>query len=693
MSRFNPNLKLLATGITSAAVGILPLSAAVHAAQLEETVVTAQKREQNLQDVPVAISVITSQAIDDLGINTISDLADHTPGLQINSTSTAKPSIFIRGVGNEDFNQGSVGAVGVYRDGVYQGAAFSYGAVIMDLNRVEVLKGPQGTLWGRNTTGGLVSYVSEKHSPGDETTGYVYGTAAEFGTYGIEAAFGVSITDNLAVRVAATYDETDGYIESEALDIYSFGSSFANFPDGSPDSIDSDDIRGHENMALRAIFTYDPTEKLSIDTALSYTDDEGTPLGVEAKGLDTDPFFVNGGAPFTPGCTKAGMIGSNCADAFGYVQKGAYDSAEEFDPFQDIETKAASVTITYDLTDDVSLTSISAYQDGEYQSFEDTDGSPNQILVSGFDNTSESFSQELRLNSDYDGSFNWIAGVFYYEDELETTFLTALPIFAPDPGQAKRSTIETETYSIFGEGIFYLTDTLELTVGARWTEDERSVDAITILYDAKATEFMSWDDALMNAVEIQDAIKGLEKSEGEPSGRVALSYQLNDEVTLWSSIARGFKGGDYNTGAVGGADFRIVDPEFLTSYEIGAKAKLFDDSLSLNVSYYYYDYADKQVFVELFDLNFGNRQDLSNAGEVTIQGFEASLYWVPTENLYIQANYAYTDSVFDDFVTVDAFGEVLDLSGNTTANTPENTFSIIANQSWNLGDSGNLSVQ
>lgn len=667
---------------------LLPSYASAQAV-LEEIVVTAQKREQNLQDVPVAVSVTTAQSLDDLNITDIYGIGDHTPGLVLGGTTTSKPAVFLRGVGNEDFNQGSIGAVGVYRDGVYQGAAFSHAAVILDLERVEVLKGPQGTLWGKNTTGGLISYISKKAIPGEGATGYLNFSVADYATYDLEGAVSISFSDTLAVRIAGTYNSTDGFYETRALDVKGPGGDFDLGSDGNLDSIESDNLWGSDGVALRSIFSYVPSDSLNIDVALTYTDTNGVPATPSLRGIDIDEFFNNGGMPFTPGCTNPGEFDTTCADNFGFVQPGVYTYATEVVPHQDIKTSGASVSLDYAM-DNLTFTSITSYQDSEMTSYEDSDNTPFGVLTSGFENEYESFSQELRLNSDNDGRFNWIAGLFYYKDELSTAFLTNLPIFAPI-GRMSFQSVETDSYSVFGELIYDISDRLELTVGGRWTEDERTLDGIAIDYVAAPTTFTNISGAFANQVgPTVAAVSGLSRSEGEPSGRIALSFAMNEEVTLWGSISRGFKGGDSDTGAANSADYRIVAPEFLTSFEVGAKSRLLNGALALDVSAFTYDYEDKQVFIELPDPVLGNRQVLSNAGQVSISGLEASLFWVPSDSLFIQAGYAFLDSEYDEFFSV---ANNVDFAGNTTPFTPEHSFDLVLNKSWDVDGRGSFTAQ
>lgn len=634
--------------------------------EMEEVVVTAQKREQNLADVPASVKAISEQKMQSLGMTDSFDLADHTAGLTIAGTNRqSKPQIFIRGVGNSDYQTGSISPVASYANGVYQGANFSLASSLIDLERVEVLKGPQGTLWGRNTTAGLINYVPNVTRPGDEATGRVEASYDDQGELNLDFAAGMSFSDTFAGRLAMNFNDRDGVFKS-------VGPYRAN------------DYGGGQSYAIRGNLIIEPSDEFSISLTAAVTDYDAMMNPTKSLGL-TNPGFV------TP-CSKPGELGTDCAslnlNPFGanFVSSADTHTVEhQFKSFEEISSESIALQIDYDMASDLQLTSVTAFLSSDRRSFDDTDGTPEDTLETSYDDDYESFSQEIRLTSDYDGEFNWILGAYYYTDDLR--FYSAAPFMAFPGVTGKSQKVSTNTSALFGEVNWDLSERLTLAVGLRWTYDKREADGDIFSFNYNLNEYADLDFARNNRTTTY-VNQTISTTSREPSGRISLMYLLTDEINLWAAVGRGFKGGDSNSGADSPASFTITEPEYLTSYEIGLKGSIFDSFLQFDVAAYFYDYEDKQVFTEVVTPT-GNIVTLSNAGQLSIQGIDASATWFISDRLFIDAGLAYIDSEFDEFRT----GALGNLKGNTTAYTPELSFNFIAGYSWDLADNGSLSVQ
>ena len=653
-------------------IAVLLFSGLLHAAVLEEVTVTAQKREQSLQDVPLSITVTTGEMIDRMNMNDVRDIANATPGLFAGGTQTSHPTFFIRGVGTDDFAQVVTSQISLYRDGVYQGTGLTHLATNMDLERVEVLKGPQGTLWGRNTTGGLINFISRKNRPGDETEGYIDLSYAEFNEFEANAAVGGNLTDSVGGRLAVKYRNSDGFIDSVAPGIV------------------ADDLHDTEEYAIRASFVIEASDKLTLAPTFTY--------------LNSDSFTAASqtfGSIPVPGCVNPGRLGSTCPDAFGNVANpDIHNLVSETDSFEDAEAYSISLTANYDLGN-WTLTSITAYSDADGASHADTDGTSvpgggaGPVLLSSFATEYEGFSQELQFTSDYNGAFNFVLGAYYYTDEIETYWGTWLPILGFNPFIGNFSTLareqqaEADSIAVFGEVNFQVNDRWGLIGGIRVTNDKREFEGESFFFTQPTNfNFMS-ESFVRNNLFLPSGSGRADNSSTEPSWRVSTVYAITENSNLWATISKGFKGADPNGGANANGSYNMADPEFLTAYEVGFKSSLLDGAMNLEGSFFYYDYEDKQVLVESPDPLLGNIQNLLNAGTLEMKGVDIHLNWAVTENFSLQGGYAYLDGQVED---LDA-GVLGSFSGNESAYSPEHSFNFIANYRWQLGNGGTITTQ
>lgn len=626
---------------------------------LERVVVTAQRKSENLQSAAVAVTAFTGQAIERLGIKDVQDLSLQTPSLNIKAAFGAvNPNIFIRGVGINDFNANVSGAVGVYVDDVYLGSPAGQLFQFFDAERVEVLKGPQGTLYGRNTTGGAVNFISRK--PTGEANGHASIDYGRFNEVRVEGAVGFPIAEKISARVAGVFNRRDGI-------------TFNRFTGENGNDV--------ENWAGRVLLLVEPT------------DDFEVLFNVHAGGNGSDSLLWQhrGLIDFGDGVGR---------DALGYADldddpwAGDYNFVGE----EDLDLFGASATINWS-RGTVTVTSITAYESVERATVEDTDGSPNSLLQALYDADSEQFSQELRVSYRGNSPIEAIAGAYYLSEDLEfdgsfDTFrdvrpaieaaaaglglgmdfpggfnplgspdLAAMlgdPIFAVPTFFARYGyDQEIENWALFGQADYNVTEAFTATLGLRYTEEKRKFDYVS-----------AFDEGIF-AIPLVDVDN--EAKFSKLSGRVALDYQFNEAVFGYASVSRGFKSGGFN----GGLLFMPIeaepfDEETLTAYEIGFKTEWGQGRARTNITAFYYDYSDLQVFTIV---NNGGipQQVLSNAADATVFGLELETEARPVPELYLRFGLTVLDSELKNFVTEPALGGV-DFSGNRLPFAPKANF-------------------
>jgi len=665
---------LLASALTMAAVSAPSYAQSQDAFSLEEIIVTAQKREQSLQDVGIAISAFQGETLEAMGVVNSNEIAAKTPNLTIVSPAGegGVVSVFIRGIGLNDFALNNTGPVGFYLDGSAIGSTNGQLTTLFDVERVEVLKGPQGTLFGRNTTGGALNIVSNK--PTEEFEASVAVSAGNYGYLKTEGVVSGNLAENLNGRLAVVAYESDGYIENTST---------------------GDEVE-KQNFAARALFDYQPTDDLS--------------------------FMLN----------LRGSRNDSDSDLYGTtLDADFYEGAHGTRDYKiNVDTLGASLTAIYDINDNVTLTSLTAYDDLDKFQEEDADMSPLELVELDYSVDTHSFSQELRLNGSTDNT-EWIGGLYYLSETTNWsthTGLRDLPLadisafagapgfpaaldpsnpadvaliqgfgipvddggvlyFGESSGQGKQT---LETSALFGQVEYLLSEQWSLTVGARYTVLEVDFDL-----DVELVNFAFV--GLQNGLSFSDDLKN-----EELSGKIAIDYRHNEDTLYYASVTKGFKGGGFNGGQVSdfanyaaGAEY---DPEELLAYELGVKSSLLDGAMRLNAAVFYYDYSDAQVFNGVSDPNTSLPQNvIENADTLDVYGLDMDISWQPIEGLFVQLGVGYTHSEFDQYdqAVPQVGGGVssVSLSGETPQNSPEWNINFLANYEWYLGDSGSLSAQ
>lgn len=650
---------------------------------LEEVVVTATKREESIQKIPVSISAVSGEQLAEMQAADVKDLGKFVPGLQLRTEySLSTPFAFIRGVGNYGFVVTSISPVGFYSDGIYIGQNIAQGLQLFDLERIEVLRGPQGTLFGRNTTGGLINVISRKPRLGAGTNGEFKITAGDYGTLNLNAAFGSELGETAAFRIALSRQSDDGV-----------------FRNVNPDFTGDRDVGDTDADGARAQLLWEPTDSLSALFRAHWGKSDGGMV------INKAGWLANADGTNCPAGAITGALYNGCSDPYGFgltETNGWFESGESFAGAEEIDSHGFSAELNWTLGD-YTLTSVSAWDAADVSRLQDADGAALAFMHATFIADTSYWSQELRLASNYTGPWNWLAGVYYYGDRNRSFANFAFgDLGGTGIGQSVRQ--ETESYAIFADINYRFAERWTLSAGFRWTSDQRTTSIETWLDNAAGvigapaappsvvpvlpanvlvTESMARAAFLAPLIPYSE----LERTWREPSGRVSLSYAIDDDRLLYGTVSRGFKGGEFNGVAIiSPEEVSLTNPEYITSYELGVKSSWLDSRLRANVAIFYMDYEDQQVMTYLSpDAVF---PALSNVGASEISGVEFELEARPGTGWALGLSGSYLDATVKDF-----FDPVLgNRAGNRLNDAPKWSFSGFARYEHAL-PKGTLSVQ
>jgi len=672
--------RLLSAGIAVMAPVAAPLHAQEAAAPadeassggLEDIVVTAQKKKENLQDVPISVTAVGGGLIEDKQIVTLQGLAGSIPNAQINNFSNTPNSavITIRGIGVVEPDPYAGNTVSIVYDGVPQ--FFSMGALVdlYDIDRIEVLRGPQGTLFGANTTGGVVNVVTAQ--PTGEFGGKLqigYGNYKHFNMAGT-VDFPIGSGDVLAGKLTFSHDQRDGF--------------FTNVVDGS-------DMGSRDTSIFRAAIKLDPGGNFDATLVGEYVlGRNGAPVfQIGASGVETGPTPNpnDGGATqvfaaeslFLTPAVKG--YENPCPSRFEQCHStGKLRSANNSVPDQsDLDTYRATLTMNLGETAVGDITAITGYK--HFRVFEFTDQDQGVLFLADTrrKTTGWQFSQELRTNIDITDGINIIAGGFYlkthYTHRQDFRIAFAGPVH-------QRNDQDQDNYSVSGFAQLYadVTDRLRVQAGIRYSHEQTEMAASTITRLALAPGSFTFD--CDRCVNIGGPSPSGKKSFNDIGWKLGIDYKVTDDALFYGSWARGFKSGGF-AGRIGIAqDIGPYEPETVDTFEVGIKADLLDRHLRLNLAGFYTNYRDLQI-AQIYFLNTptgpvqGNT--ILNAGKAEIKGFEFEATVLPVESLQLHGSLAYLDAKYKTFnyinpFTVDAAnptGVPEDLSGNPLQNSPK----------------------
>lgn len=623
--------------------------------QLEEIVVTAQRRAERLQNVPIAVTATTAAQLENAGINSTQALTMVTPGLSIPQTSGyAQPRI--RGVGSTVNGPGFEPPVATYIDGVYMAAAPASLMTLNNISRIEVLKGPQGTLFGRNATGGLIQVITK--DPEQTPSGDVRVSYARYQNVTAQGYLTGGITDSLAGDLAVRYeDQGQGW--------------GTNLGTGKPIGL------LHHDFAGRTKLLFEPAERTAIRLSIDYED--RTSSRQAQKPVDrfypityNNPLF---GGPFALG--------------------GNYDIDSEIDPITKLRSGGVSLQINQE-AGSVSLQSITAYRASKYDLLLDVDYLPVAITNIRDIGRNEQFSQELQVSSVASAPLKWVAGLFYFhsDDKNDPLFLDFGPsLVSPVPFVPVQIDITdrqlTDSVAGYTQGTYEIWRDTNLTLGGRYTHERKRVSGLTAFsiagHQVAATPVP--DPALGTSDEL--TFKRF-------NYRIALDHKITPDVMAYASYGTGFKSGGFNLNVPDDAPYK---PEKIDAAEVGLKTELFDHRVRLNTSVYYYTYKNLQVG-RYIDSNIS----IYNGARARIRGFDLDGQFVVSKQLSLNAGLAYTHARFTSFpiadFTVPVNGCVPVLGGVCTGSangkelpfTPEITFDIGADYQVDLPGGSSLAL-
>ncbi len=634
----------------------------VGAAVLEEVVVTAQKREQAVQDVSISVTAFSGDALRELNMANSVDIAAQTPGLNIGTPvgEGNNPSITLRGVGLNDFNDNNEGPVAVYRDEVYQAGIPGLTFQLFDLERVEVLRGPQGTLYGRNATGGLVHYISKR--PSDTVESHADLSLGSNAQVKFDGAIGGALSDSLQARFSIATNRYDGYVTNRA-----------------PGKQDGNE---GNSLAWRGQLQWDDGGEFTAR------------LSLHGSSADTV-------APkYQHQVTEGGVasLSGEATDIFGYRDTDNDNFAGEYDRdgVLDIENTGVALHLRWGFND-MELVSITAMEQVDKLHREDTDVGPFNAIEPDFVADVSQLSQELRLSGEA-GNGRWVAGLYYFDSEvdnqldlrvrwlnsllvlvdslseddggfgslledvggLNVAVLSASPTeFSPLLHYDVSYLQETESTALFGQYEYRFNNRWALTAGLRFTQEKRSMNYVNAYGDQDG-------DGTIEGAEDGYLASGLSQVGGpgftpttswltyqadidndNVSGKLVLDYQPNDSWLLFASFSQGFKSGGFNGGFLDFSDGITpsdapYQEESLTAFELGFKATLVDDTLRLNASLFNYDYKDYQA------LTFSGLSQFITNADATLSGLDFELVWLPSDALDIAVGASFLSTKVDE---------------------------------------------
>ena len=640
---------------------------------LEEVIVTAEKRETTLQDTAIAVSAFSGDELDRQQITNALDIQMNVPNMLMSKGNFTGSNISIRGIGTNAVGSSADSGTGIHLNGVYLNASRIFEAEFYDAERVEVLRGPQGTLYGRNTTAGVINVITKK--PTEEMEGFVEMQLGNYGGKKFKGAFNLPLTDTLSTRIAGFSLQRDGYTK--------------NINDNS--YIDDRDM-----YSIRWTTLWQATENTDVTLMVHHFKEDDNRMRGQKQGCTTDPDGILGCLPGSLGSDSPNGQSTITGSLLGLLTAGTpftfpvndyantvnpSDSRKvnmDFTPTYEAEETVTSLEINHDFGN-LTLTSVTGYSDSYFNARDDYDKAvasevwPTSVTMAlpngyeditvdyayGADESSSDphqFSQEFRLASSYDGDVNFLLGGFYLTYENENHYYvynSGLALFGQLNGLPTNMhfydnhslSYQLDTTAVFGELYWSLNDQIDMTFGLRYTDEEKESTQRTVYLG-----FLSNPNVLGGGYET------FGNDWQETTGKVNINYHVNDEVMLYATIARSYKSGGFNTlsadsplldPVTGDPDLAYFSPEFIDSLEVGAKTRLLDNTLQANFTAFYYDYADMQVSKIIAQSSVNENVDS------TIYGLESEFIYAPDANWTFSWNVSYLNSEISDFSSVD----------------------------------------
>lgn len=617
--------KIAMISVGSGLLAALPVQAQ-EGGYIEEILVSAERRSESVQKVPVAVTAFSGEDMRVKGIADLDAIAQRTPSLVFDSQDQSEPNVYLRAIGNQNAdNATNESPIAIYVDDVYIGRSAAANFDLFDLERVEVLRGPQGTLFGRNASGGVIHIITQK--PQEEFNSRLRATIGNYNRMDISAMVTGPLTDKIAYKLAASSKNRDGFVTNETT---------------------GNDVGEEQALSVRGSLLFTPNDDLEVLLSGDMVRERGN-----SSAHDTE-YSNNLSVPLSnpaPRRINALTDGLRERDIYGVQLRFDYD------------------------VDWATLTSISAYRELDVHYDFYFAGNPlTEETIESFNTNieqSEQFSQEFRLSGATDRT-DWVAGLYYYIvdvhhiesfDQHFNGLFNALGL-PPTIGNGFASfdvDALTESWAVFAQGTYNITDKLALTLGIRYTEDTREADSVAAILEGVAPVGLS-ENYQIDVEESWDAV----------TPRAAIEYQVNDDVLVYFSATKGFKSGVFNNTAPNEAQALVpLEPEIVWNYELGMKSQWLDDRLQLNTAAFFMDFEDLQIGTLI-----PGQAIIVESASAEIQGIEIELLALPVENLTLQLNYAYLDAEIVEGSN----------SGNVLPRAPENKFNFYASYSFSLGD-------
>lgn len=717
---------------------------------IEEVIVTAQKREQSINDVGMSIDVSSGEKLADLGITDAFDLGKVVSGFNANSNYYGSMVYTLRGIGFQDTALASTNTVSLSLDEMPIPFAAMGSGAILDIQRVEALKGPQGTLFGQNSTGGAINFIANK--PTREFEAGVTASYARFNELDIEGFVSGPLNETVSYRAALKSITSDGHQKS-----YTDGQGLGPDPIwvANGRSYEIDDEAGEKDfLNARLSLMFEPSDTFSALLTINAWEDNSDSLRPQSFGTATlnpinslNPLLAN--YPVAPKNNRASDWGP-CVNATGGTPDRVTGNTDIegnpenlnnrilddcADAAKDNDYWSASLRMDWDINEDLTLTSLTSVSEFDrYQGLE-ADGTIYQDYENLQVGDIEVFFQEVRLSGTINSRGSWIAGLNFEHTESFDSFLHTYGMSSAIPTQVISATPlgpifiyseqETDTWSIFGSVEYLLTDELNLTLGLRYTDQER--DNLGCANDAGDGTWSTISDEIQIVLQLvggHPIIGGAglgpggcgttgtaptffpaaggyedELNEDNWSWKVGLDWQRDNDSLYWFTITQGYKSGSFpNVAAAASVQVLPVVQEELLAYEIGGKLTRQDGNLQFNAAVYYYDYTDKQILGAISDFVFGSLPALVNVPDSDVLGAEFSIEWYPMEGLRIAPAFTYVDSeIKGEFRNFDPFfgpnnGNSKNFSGQPFPNSPEWLGNLDIEYSWQLSNGATMFV-
>ncbi|MCI3134794.1 TonB-dependent receptor [Phenylobacterium aquaticum] len=564
--------------------------------QIEEVVVTAQKREQKLQDVPVAVSAFNDKALQAQAVQGLTDLSAKSPNVVLAPVG-AYPyasAFYIRGLGFADVESTFEPAVGVEMNGVY--LARNSGALqdFFDIDSVEILRGPQGTLYGRNTIGGVVSVRTKRPNPGDPFSGEVQATVGDHGRAEGRLALNVPLNDTFAARGSLLYKTYDGYVHNATL---------------------NKTVGDNETLSGRLTLVAKPNDVFDAALVLDGDRERGSGAAFRNAALPGNVYYN-----FSPDTgTATPVIPAGTSNP-----KDPYTVYDNTPIFANVDTWGAALTANWKL-DLGTVTSVTGYRSFKDKVQSDYDGSAVNFFYAYRDQSHEQFSQEIRLASSTGGAFDYVVGAYYLNQHYAITNTQGGLIYKG----ATASQIAGQrniAWALFGQGDYHVNDRLTLTAGGRYSYEEKRFTNQPLFFTASKSYDDHWDNF---------------------SPKLSANYKFTPDVMAYATWSKGFRSGGYNGRAASYTSAGPYASETVESYEVGVKSELFERRLRLNGAAFSSKYTDMQVGSQGLTSAGIYESIVTNAGEARIDGVEGEALWLVGGGWRINANLAWLDARFE----------------------------------------------